>query len=310
MKYYLGVDAGGTKTKAVLIDESSQILGEVNGGPANYHNVGIVEAITNVEATIGQLLEKTNKSMTDITWATIGIASCDTPKDHAALLEAFSKGALNTISQRLTVINDAKIGLYCGTLPPGIVVVCGTGSNVYGINDHDDEASAGNWGYFLGDKGSGYILGKRMFEAVVEVYDGVREGPTKLTEAVEKRLSVKSSADINDWYSSTKPSVHEISDFAIPVLQAAEEGDVLARDLVDKSIKDLGKSLLAVVKKLKMEDDAVRIVIAGGLFESKYFRALFEGHATALIKRVRIIKPLVPMAVGAALHAKNTAVKK
>jgi len=305
MNYFLGVDAGATKTKAVIIDEHSNILGEAEGGPANYHNIGIVEATTNVVATIGQLLEKTKLTPDALSWVTIGIAACDTQKDYDLLLSKFTTGPMQPVAEKITVINDAKIGLYSGTLPPGIVVVCGTGSNVYGKNSQGIGAMAGNWGHFLGDKGSGYNLGQRMFQAVVAAYDGTGE-ETKLRSRLEKRLNITSPRDILDWYNDTQPSVHLISDFAPTVLECAEEGDEVSKELVEKTITELGKALSEVIKKLKMENEAIRIVTCGGLFESKYFRALFEGHVTALIKHARIIKPLVTQAVGAAIMAMHT----
>ena len=96
-----------------------------------------------------------------------------------------------------------------------------------------------------------------------------------------------------DWGNHGKPSIHEISDFAPLVLEAAETGDEVAKQLVDTTITELGKALKAVVKKLKMETEYNRIVVVGGLFESKYFLALLEGHVTALFSHVRIVKPLL-----------------
>lgn len=304
MKYFLGVDAGGTKTKAVIIDENSNLLGEALGGPANYHNIGLVDAVTNVMSVIGQTIEKAKLSLEQLAWCAIGIAACDTPKDYERLFTAFTSESMLSLKDKLTLVNDTKIGLYSGTLPPGIVVICGTGCNVYGKNAYGEGAMAGNWGHFLGDKGSGYHLAKRFFEAVVAAYDGTAE-TTQLTQKLEQRLNIKSPKDILDWYNETKPSIHIISDFAPVVIETAEEGDQVAKELVDKSITELGKAMLAVIKKLKMENEANRIVICGGLFENKYFRAVFEGHVTALIKRSRIIKPLVSQAVGAALMAKH-----
>ena len=306
MKYFLGVDGGGTKTKAVIIDENSKLITEALGGPANYHNIGLDSTVANVTNTITQVLKNANQSLVSLTWCTVGIAGCDSQKDFGRLLSAFTKNGVSEISNRFTLVNDTVIGLYSGTVPPGIVVICGTGSNVYGENDHGEKAAAGNWGQFLGDKGSGFMLGKNLFETVIAVYDGIITEETGLTQLLEKRLGVKSAPDISDWYSEAHPSVHEVSDFAPLVIAAAEEGDELAKQLVETTIAELGKALVAVVKRLKMEDEPIRVVICGGLFQSKYFRTMFEGHVTALVKRVRIIKPLVDAAVGAALMGKLT----
>lgn len=304
MNYFLGVDAGGTQTKAVLINEKSQILGSVNGGPANYHNIGLGETQKNVSAAILQLLQQTQISFAMLTWATIGITACDTQKDFDRLFEIFSTGSLKALAQKLTVVRDSVVGLFSGTKPPGIVVMCGTGAMVYGINEKGENASAGNWGYFLGDQGSGYMLGKRMFESVIAAYDGRLES-TILTQKLEQKINVHSAADVLDWYNDTKPSVHIISDFATLVLTSAEQGDEVSKQLLDVTVSELGRATLAVIKRLYMQDEAVRIVLGGGVFESKYFRTLFEGYITALIKRARVIRPLVSPAVGAAIMAKH-----
>ncbi len=303
MNFFLGVDAGGTKTRAVVIDENSQLKAEALGGPANYHNIGLKQVVKNVYRTIEDVLSKALLKEEQVSWCTIGVAACDTQKDYEKLFSAFSSGELKTLAGKLTVVNDTKVGLYSGTLPPGIVVVCGTGCNVYGINSHGEEAYAGNWGHFLGDKGSGFQLAKRLFQAVIEAYDGTSE-QTSLTTKLLARLDVKTVTDMVDWSSEAKPSIHEVSDFAPLALEAAEEGDDVAKQLVDKTIAELGRALSAVVKRLKIADEYNRVVIVGGLFESKYFRALFEGHVTALLKRVRIVKPLVSPAEGAAVMAK------
>ena len=309
MNYFLGIDAGGTKTKTVIIDGNSQVVSETLGGPANYHNIGIDSTVENVTQTIKEALNEAKIKLTDIAWAVIGIAACDTEKDHQILLKGFSSGFLEVLTNKLTVVNDTKIGLYTGTLPPGIVVVCGTGCNVYGKNVHGQGAMAGNWGHFLGDKGSGYNLGKRMFEKVVAAFEGTGD-PTLLMSKVEEKLNARSPQDLMDWYNETKPSIHEISDFAPLVIEAAEAGDDLAKQLIDESVAYLGKAVMAVVAKLRMDNEYNRVVVVGGLFESKYFRAVFEGHVTALLKRVRVVKPLVTTAVGAAIMARHEWEKK
>lgn len=309
MQYFLGLDAGGTKTAAVIIDETSKVIAEARGGPANYHNIGIDQVHKNVYRTIENVLSKAFLKEEQINWITIGISACDTPLDRERLFKTFTTGEMKSFVNKLTVVNDTKIALYSGTMPPGIVVICGTGCNVYGKNKQGVGAMAGNWGTFLGDRGSGYNLAQRLFQTVVAFYDNIGES-TRLTAKLEGKLKVTSPKDIMDWYNNNKPSVHEISDFAPLVLESAEEGDEVARQLVDETVSELGKALVAVVKKLQMENESIRVVISGGLFESKFFRALFEGHVTALIKHVRIVKPLVTATVGAAIMAKREWEKK
>lgn len=309
MPYFLGLDAGGTKTRAVVIDENSKIIAEARGGPANYHNEGIDTVVKNVVEVIQKTLNQMALTLSDTAHTTIGITACDTPFDYELLLNALTSDGLAALKDKLTLVNDTKIGLWCGSRPPGIVVIAGTGSNVYGINDHGEEAMAGNWGHFLGDKGSGFQLAKRMFQAVIESYEGMGL-QTVLTQKLLDKIGVGTIVEMVDWCNRQKPSVHEISDFAPLVIEAAEQADEVAKQLLDSTITELGKAIKSVVTKLKMQDEYNRILVVGGLFESKYFLALLEGHVTALFSHVRIVKPLVPAEVGAALLAKEEWEKK
>ena len=58
MKYFLGVDVGGTKTHALIADESGQALGFAAGGPGNWEGVGY-DGLTRVllEVTSGALAQ-------------------------------------------------------------------------------------------------------------------------------------------------------------------------------------------------------------------------------------------------------------
>lgn len=304
MNYFLGVDAGGTKTIAVVMDEASKIIGEAIGGSGNYYNIGLKKVKQNVYQTIENALSKSLLKIDQISWCAIGIAACNTKKDYQGLFKTLTTDELAYLQKKITVVNDTIIGLYSGTLPPGIVVICGTGSNIYGINAHGEEALAGNWGYFLGDKGSGYIIGQKLFQAVVEAYDGIRNS-TSLTEKLKNKIGAISSDHIYDWINDHRPTVRQVSDFAPVVIEAAEEGDEISKKIIDEAIREIGKALMAVVRRLKIESEYNRVVTVGGLFESKYFRGVFEGHVTALLKRVRVVKPLVSPAVGAAIMAKQ-----
>jgi|GEM_PF-2931131 len=304
MNYFLGIDAGGSSTKAAVIDENSKIIAQATDGPANYYNVGLTQTKTTITKTIEQVAKTAGISLAEITYVVVGITALDTDKDHNVLTQALTTDGLSAFAHKMTLVRDAVAALYSAIIPPGLTVICGTGSYVYGKNDHNEDATAGNWGYFLGEHGSGYTLGKKLFETVVARYDGLVE-ETMLVARLENKLHTKSAADLLDWYNENKPSVHDISDFAPLVIEAAEAGDEIAKQLVDETIGYLGKAAQAVIKRLKMEGETIRIVTSGGVFENNYFRALFEGHMTALFKHVRLIKPLVPPVVGAAIMARH-----
>ena len=48
MKYYLGIDGGGTKTTAVVSDETGKILCKKEGKTINFYGVGMEKARENL----------------------------------------------------------------------------------------------------------------------------------------------------------------------------------------------------------------------------------------------------------------------
>ena len=54
----------------------------------------------------------------------------------------------------------------------GIIIICGTGSNCYGINEEGMHAKTTGWDYILGDEGSGTSMGFKTLRAIMKAYDG------------------------------------------------------------------------------------------------------------------------------------------
>jgi len=55
-KFALGVDGGGTKTVAVVVDSAGRELGWGRAGPSNRHTVGEPSAAANLASAIGEAL--------------------------------------------------------------------------------------------------------------------------------------------------------------------------------------------------------------------------------------------------------------
>jgi len=49
----------------------------------------------------------------------------------------------------------------------GIMIICGTGSNCFGVNEEGKEAKVNGWDYILGDEGSGYEIGIKALGALI-----------------------------------------------------------------------------------------------------------------------------------------------
>jgi len=182
--HVLGIDAGGTKTVALLADGEGRILGEGRAGAANLQTEGELE----VEKILHTVIERaTDGRHPTLAAVCLGMAGVDRQDDAVVIRDVMRR--LGFRSNAL-IVNDALIALVAGAgASPGVVVISGTGSIAYGVSHHGVAARSGGWGPTLGDEGSGYWIGRRALAAVMREFDG--RGPqTELSRLVLRHFSL------------------------------------------------------------------------------------------------------------------------
>src|SRR6056297_744631 len=174
MLFFLGVDIGGTKTAAVIADETGQVLGLKTGKGSNYQGCGIEESYRRANQTIETVCKEVGIEKKDIQNAYLGIAGVDLDYDIQII-----KGILKRIGlPRYDFENDGFIALRSGTdNGKGILITCGTGSISFG-NNGERIIRKGGFSTFFGEK-----LGARHFaqlsaSAIMRSKDG--RGPKTL----------------------------------------------------------------------------------------------------------------------------------
>jgi N-acetylglucosamine kinase len=259
--HVLGLDAGGTKTVCLLADEHGTVLASARGGGANLQAQGELE----VEKTLHEVMEQALSGRSIVPDAVcLGIAGVDRPDDAATM-----RGIMRRIGYKAStlVVNDALVALVAGVGDgPGIVIVCGTGSICYGRNERGQAARAGGWGYILGDEGSGYWIGRRALAAATRHADG--RGPaTALTSRALAHFGVHSVAELVHEVHARDPRRHRIAGLGAAVQTAADEGDILARNILDSATDELLSAAASVTERLEMKGASFPFVLAGGVFQ-------------------------------------------
>ena len=123
---FLGIDGGGTKTHAILIDNSETIVGEGFAGPSNPMRVGVDRAAENILEALNKACDNARHVDSDIDAAVIGLAGVRR-EDLRETVRTRLRQFLRT--DEIEVVTDAEIALYGTTLgKPGIVLIAGTGS--------------------------------------------------------------------------------------------------------------------------------------------------------------------------------------
>ena len=274
-QFVVGVDGGGSKTLAVVLDQTGQERGRAVAGSSNYTVVGGDEAAAQVVQAVTEAMRMAGGEL-PVRAAWVGLSGIDRPGARELLMPK-----LRPLAGEVRLTNDAE--LMFGALPgrAGVVLIAGTGSIALGRNPDGVTARAGGWGHLIGDEGSGYDLGRRAIQAAARAADG--RGPeTMLLDAILAHWQLdQPMAMIGRVYGT--PDKAEIAALATLVFEAAREGDPVARRIVADAAGELATAVLAVANRLEFPDGtlALALALAGGLLTGE------SGFRNQVVRRVR-----------------------
>jgi N-acetylglucosamine kinase-like BadF-type ATPase len=269
-RFYLGIDAGGTKTHAVIADQEGRILGAGVAGTGNWEAIGLDGAAHVYADVLAQALASAGLRAGDLRAAGYGLAGMDWPSDEARLAPVLDR--LAVLGPRIAV-NDAYVALRAGSDEGyGVAVISGTGVVVVGNNRRGEHfrtfAIGGDWGDF----GAASDIVDRATRAVGYAYLG--RGPaTLLAERFVAHYGAHSVPDLVEQL-SRGATRWQGGRLAPLVFATATEGDQVARDVLAATGRDLGENVVAVARRLDLLGEPFDLVLAGGVLRARapFFR--------------------------------------
>jgi N-acetylglucosamine kinase-like BadF-type ATPase len=303
MGYFLGVDGGGTKTAAVLLDSETKEIARAMSGASNYHAVGQAMAEASLREVIHQVLVSADLTTNDVTTIGLGMAGVGRPDDEAVVRAMLSRIARFS---RVVITNDADAALVGGVGHRyGVVLIAGTGAIAYGVNALGESRRADGWGYIVGDEGSAHWIGQEGLRATARSYDG--RGPaTTLENLLMSHLGLPDAGALVTLIYAADFGVPQLAGLAPLVSQAARAGDAVARGILREAGCRLSQTVCTVIRDLNMSNETFKVVLMGGVLRARDL--VWETVVTALSEsapRAQVIEPRHDAAVGAALLAQQ-----
>ena len=297
----LGVDGGGTKTRAVIVDAAQAVLGEGTAGPSNPLRVGLAAAASAVRDAVERACSAARVRRSDIVAAQLGLAGVRRRDLRERMREALSGLGINP----LEISTDADIALFGATDgKPGVVIIAGTGSICCGLNARGQRACAGGWGPLAGDEGAGSWIARRALQSVARAADG-RGEPTALAEAACDYFNVATPDDIALAIYSPSMTNQVIAGFARRVIEAAEGGDGVSREIIEDGGTELGELASAVIRSLRMGREKFQVGYVGGVFSAgELILAPLRARVESAAPKSYLAPPLLPPAEAAARMAR------
>lgn len=287
MSLFLAIDAGGTKTRCLLADES-QALGRATTGSVKLMRVGEAEASARLRAMLTEVSLAAGVSLGDVTQTCIGLAGLTI----GAVREWAEREIANAVGGNLLLAGDEEIaldGAFRGG--PGILIIAGTGSNILGRAADGAMYHAGGWGPALGDEGSGFWIGQEALRAGFWAKD--RGIATNLLTEIGQFWSAKSVGEIVEM-ANARPGP-DFPALAPVVVRCAEAGDELAAEVLERAGVDLAEQVALVA--LKMEESGRQRKI-----EAAYTGSVLEHISlvrSAMVKALKTSSPRVKVVEGA-----------
>ncbi|WP_054022923.1 N-acetylglucosamine kinase [Bacillus sp. FJAT-28004] len=300
MKYYMGIDAGGSKTYALITNSEGTILGMGRGGNGNHQN-NRDQAEESLQSAVSHALRHAQLTADQIEFAWFGLAGADRESDYRILRPIIQKMNLPNTD----ISCDTSIALRAGTNQPyGVVLICGTGVNCSGINRKGESFQCGGFGYMFGDFGGGQDLSIEVFRSVIRAWEG-REEETRLSNLLINKLGYESVEVLRDNF--LDHSKHLPVEIARLLFDAVQQGDEVARRILMKQGEELGLAAAATINRLAMNEETFDIVLAGSILtrgdQFGLLRSIIERKAKQAAPHCSITLLNTEPAVGALILA-------
>jgi len=261
MRIFLGVDAGNTKTLAVAATEDGAIIGSGRSGCGDIYGASTPEeALANIDGAVDVALESAGVARGDVCAAGCSLAGADWPEDYEYL---YAKLAERGFPERCAIVNDGLGALRAGTADNvGVAVVCGTGAatGARGVDGRSWHAS-----FWQVAGGGAYRLGFAAIDAMLLAELGLAPS-TVLTPRLLGHYGYDDVGKLlHDFSRRVDPMPRRADALAHLVLDAATEGDDVAREIVRSQAWDMGRIAVAAARKVGFDDSEFPLVLAGGV---------------------------------------------
>lgn len=289
----VGIDGGGTYTKAVAARPDGTVVSMAQGPGINYNNIGVKSARENLRTLLAGMPQVAGHGIRRIC---AGLSALDAPASQETIA-MFAGDAFDPAT--LDLQSDAYIALMGLTLGgPGLIIICGTGSMLLAVDAQGNQHVMGGWGYLLGDTGSSHALAVEGLRAAIDGWEGVGK-PTALMQAALNHYNVTSPRALIDRIYAPEETPASIAQFAREVLRL-QASDAMAAGIVARQMEHVA---LQASQLMNRSPEIRQVGLYGGIFahNPKVYRML-EQMLLSLQPAASIATPPYPPELGALIY--------
>ena len=295
MKYYIGVDGGGTKTAFALFDENKNVVAQNETEGSNHENLdgAIPQAAGIIAKGITGLLEKANLKFQDIDGILMGLAGIDHPYQHDEMQEELKKLGITGCR----IYNDGFIVIKAGVgAGAGIGYNCGTGTCCNCIDSEGNMLQVGGFDVLSADKGNGHWVGAQTFKIM---YDELCLGKSKsqITALMGEKAGIKDRDTLLDSIAvleDEEKGEEFLRKLIVSFFEAANNEDEEALKVIEEMAQRGADFICSHVKNMNFKDEIINVVLSGSIHTKlpsyKYTDRMAELVAQRTGKKFNFIK--------------------
>ncbi len=296
MKYYLGIDGGGTKTTAAVSDEKGNIILKKVGKTINFYSVGMETARKNLLSVIEDICKEIGEIIFESVF--IGCSALDSEASEETLRSLCG----DIKAKRIKMDSDLYVALKSveNAVCP-CVAICGTGSMAIGEDENGKVKFKGGWGHIIGDEGSGYAIAVNALKCCCIFCDSGEESP--LLESAKEYFDVTDFREVIDKIYSPETTKDVLAGFASDVQKVAEAGDVFAESIIVNEAHNFARTVFSLLSEI---EKCSILALYGGVFQHNIiFRETFKEDIKEIYPDIEIRLLDVPPEEGALKIARN-----
>lgn len=260
MNTAIGIDGGGTSTRTVLSIDG-YIKASYRTGASNIYAAGFENALKAITEGIDRCIKEAGlneKTPMAIHIGGAGMGSIQNKTKIKSLLSSFYPSSIINISDDITVLTPEL-----GDSRSGIILIAGTGAIAYGQNISGMSIRSGGYGWRLDDEGSSFYIAKEAIKRTLKSCEQI-DLKTSLDKAICRHYGVNSVDEIIYYINDDERKKTDYSSFTPEVIKLAEKGDLLAEDIIQKTV-DAQFNLIESIAKRLSQPFAKTILLSGGL---------------------------------------------
>lgn len=262
MKYYIGMDVGGTYSRIKVVDPDGSLLYQGSGEGGTISSAGYDIMEQHFHHLLSTALFPLNLHPQDCLKLCLGASGIDSEElkcQYERILTSFGFS-----SAIIDAYNDCELLTLLMPLPC-IALISGTGSIAMGRSDASSQViRCGGWSFLLSDEGSGAAISFAVMRDVLKHWDHQVECPL-LAEAFTRQTGIHTPAELVHWFHTNLHRKDVLAQIAPIVEMAATAGDVCALRILSNAAEQLFSLVDTMVHRMHLEHKPFSVLLWGSV---------------------------------------------